>query len=153
APVARPAQPPPPPREPGQRPDESVKAAPEPAPSWENAPPVRRGGAAPAGSPAAVAEAHPTPGTGRTIRNIILAGAVTLVSIVVVVGAGAYVYLAYIGGERGLEAVARKAYEEGRFPEASTDYRQLVKNFATSPDVRKYQFFADLSDLRAQLAS
>jgi outer membrane protein assembly factor BamB len=158
-PVGRPAQPPPRPQPtppPSRRSvppaEEVVAVTPEPPPSWEQAPPVRRPGAAGDGA-SAVAEVHPAPAASHRFRNCLAMVAIVVLVFFVLAGAGAMVFVTFRNSESTLAAAARKAYDEGRFPEAATTYHQLVKTFPTSAHAHEYQFFADLSDLRAQMAS
>jgi outer membrane protein assembly factor BamB len=120
---------------------------------WEMAPPPRRGPAAveTEAVETAVHEAHPASKTRRLYR-IIMAG---LLTAFLVVG-GTVFYVAWTkvqSRENAIAQEAKVAYDEGRFPEAVSKYRQLAKQFPESQRVAEYQFFADLADVRAQLGS
>jgi outer membrane protein assembly factor BamB len=78
---------------------------------------------------------------------------VAVVSFGVLGTVGVWAVVTVWHSESSLAKAAHKAYDEGRFPEASATFHRLVKEFGTSAHAHEYQFFADLSDLRAQLAS
>ncbi len=173
APPARAAGPrtPPPQRRPPVARAEAVTPPPEPhvrrtvppptpppaapaAPSWENAPPVRRPvneqSAAPT-APEPVSEAAAGARARRRARFVI-AGVVLAVA--VIVGGLLTFGLIYLRGTEEREAQrAEGQFSQKQHGEAAETFRNLAKNFRDSPRAKEFQFMADLSELLATLES
>lgn len=126
--------------------------------AWE-APPVRRPteeGAAetPVPDHAPPAEAHdpdlmPVAATKRHARWMIpgIFALVGLMTVVVVL----FLKLARGETEEGRFLEAKKEYEEGRYSNGAEKFKKLVADYSDSPKLPTYRFFAEFSDVRAQI--
>jgi hypothetical protein len=155
APPPRPGEVPP-----GDGVEELEEVAPA-APSWESAPPPRRGAAAEeetvepveeVGPVEAVEEeVHPVRKRGR--RNLIIAGLIVLLLVGVIGGGTFYALSVKQNREATLAAEAEAAYKARQFSEAAAKFKVVLETFPQSDRAREYQFFADLSELRASFAA
>src|SRR5262249_27186128 len=120
-------------------------------------PPVRRGDVSSLGGETAAApptvSASPADEAEERPRRKRLRSLVAMVVLLARVGGGAWVVLRAssgrsVGNESELAQKAQKAYEEPDFAEAGLQFRQLALDFPKSPNLAKYRFMAELSDLR-----
>jgi hypothetical protein len=122
-----------------------------------SAPPVRQGDAAllPSangeGTAAVLPPYEPLPAEAPAPRRWQRKAALLLALLIVAGGTTWWLFLGSVpGDEAGRFARAEKDYNDRNFTEAAERFHALFADFPDSPDRPKYQFYAELSELRGQ---